>query len=121
MHSAIPEERREAVLDRMIVKRVATLQEADPKVFVGPAPEYPTGLLKTKAKGQAVISVRVGRDGRVHDLQVKSATDPLFGEAALTAARLWRFLPKVKNAKTEESQIDVPFEFTLPGQSEKDS
>ena len=121
LHSQIPEERREAVLDRMIAKRVLSIQDAEPKPFIGPAPEYPAKLLKAKTKGQAIISLEVGRNGRVHDVQVKSATDPLFGEAALAAARMWRFLPMVKNGKTEAQQVDLPFDFTPPDKRGKDS
>lgn len=117
LHSEIPEQRREAVLDRMIAKRVASIQEADLKPFIGPAPEYPEKLLKAKTKGQAVISLNVDRKGRVRDLKVKSATHPLFGEAALAAARSWRFLPMVKNGETEERQVDLPFNFTPPDRS----
>lgn len=121
LHSQIPEARREAVVDRMIAKRVSSIQDAEPKPFIGPSPEYPVKLLKAKTKGQAIISLEVGRNGRVHDLQVKSATDPLFGEAALAAARMWRFFPMVKNGKPQAHQVDLPFDFTPPAKRGKDS
>ena len=51
-HSEIPEARREAVVDRMVVKRIAALQDADPKPFIGPTPEYPSELLKGSPDGE---------------------------------------------------------------------
>jgi len=115
LHSEMPAEARERAIDRLVAKRIGSVQEADPKPLVGPAPEYPASLLKEKRTGHAVISLRVDADGRVSDPSVKSATDPAFGEAALAAARLWRFLPRVKGGQPIESQVDLPFDFAPEG------
>jgi TonB family protein len=45
---------------------------------------------------------------------VKSATDPAFGEAALRAVRIWRFLPKVKDDNPVETKVDIPIVFARP-------
>ena len=114
LHSQMPEEHRESVVDRMIAQRIAAVPDADPRPFEGPAPEYPPPLLKAKTTGQAVISLHVGANGRIADPVVKSATDPAFGEAALAAVRLWRFLPRVKDGHPVETQVDLPFDFAPP-------
>lgn len=112
LHSGIPFGEREAALDRMVAKRIAGVQDAPLQVFVGPNPDYPAALLKAKTKGQALVSLRVDPRGRVLEPAVKSATDPAFGEAALAAVRLWRFLPRVESGRPVETTVEMPFDFT---------
>ncbi len=114
LHSEISFFERESSLDRMIARRIANVQEAAPKPFIGPAPEYPALLWKSKIKGQAVITIRIRPNGSILDPAVKSASDPAFGEAALAAAREWRFLPRVKNGHPVESVVQMPFLFSPP-------
>ena len=68
-------------------------------------------LLKTNIAGEAVIALTVSPNGRVLDPQIKRATDPAFGEAALAAARLWRFLPKVETGRAVATTVEMPFQF----------
>jgi TonB family protein len=121
LHSNIDPMYREEVVDRMTAKRIASVKDADPKPYFGPGPEYPAAFRKTKTKGAAVISLRIGANGRVYDPAVKSATDPAFGETALVAVRMWRFFPRVKNGRPVESSVDFPFDFTPPEKPAKKS
>ncbi len=114
LQSKIPPLERDAAVDRMTRKRIAGVQEAAPTLLTGPAPEYPSTLFKPKSKGQAVISIRIGANGQVYDPAVKSATEPAFGESALAAVRLWRFLPRVQRGRPVETRVDVPFNFAPP-------
>ncbi|SDS59154.1 TonB family C-terminal domain-containing protein [Opitutus sp. GAS368] len=116
-HSEIPMDVREAALDRMVEKRTKKLPDGGPKPFLTPAPIYPQSLWDRKVGGQAVISLWIRSTGSVRDPVVKSATDPAFGEAALTAARLWRFLPRIKDGKPVETLVDLPFNFNPPGKA----
>jgi TonB family protein len=115
LHSEIPAADREQVLDRMTAKRLEGAADGGPKPFVGPAPAYPPALRRAGVKGQAVVSLWIRVTGSVRDPVVKSATDPAFGEAALAAARLWRFLPRVKEGQAVETKVDLPFVFAPPG------
>jgi len=115
LHSGLSSYDCDVVLDQMIAKRVGKLPDGGPKPFLGPAPAYPAALLKTNVNGQAVITLWIRPQGSVRDPVVKSATDPAFGEAALAAARLWRFLPRIKDGHAVESKVDMPFVFTPPG------
>ena len=110
---------RESALDRMVAKRIAKVVDQPPLRFVGPEPAYPKQLWKSKATGQAVISVRVGTDGRPLDPSVKSASDPAFGAAALAAVREWRFLPQVKDGRPCEAAAEIPFDFAPPAAAPK--
>jgi len=114
LHSEIDMSERETALDRMIAKRIAGRVDGGPKPFVGPIPEYPPSLRKAKLKGEAVISFWIRATGRTRDPVIKSASDPAFGESALAAARLWRFLPQIKNGEPVETRVDMPFVFPAP-------
>lgn len=121
LHSNIPPLEREAVLDQMVAKRTAGAPDGLPAFFTGPDPEYPKGFLKAKTKGEAVIAMRIGAYGQVFDPKIKSATDPAFGESALAAVRLWRFLPRIKGGRAVESIVELPVNFSPPAKSEDKS
>lgn len=121
LQSEIPPLQCDQALDNMIAARLPAGPDAAPQIFIGPGPEYPEALLKTKTTGNAMISLRIGSNGRVYDPAVKSATDPAFGEAALKAVRLWRFLPRMKNGRPVETQAVLPIDFTPPVKAEKKS
>jgi TonB family protein len=110
----VPLGQQAAGLDHMVTRRIAALQDSQLKLFVAAPPVYPASLLKSKLKGQAVVSFRVGLKGEVVDPKVTSATDPAFGEAALVAVRQWRFLPRVKDHHAVETPVELPLVFDPP-------
>ncbi len=114
MQSLLPFGESEMAMNRMVASRIKGVHDASPRFFVGPSPAYPPQLKKANLKGQAVVSVRIGANGEVYEPKVKTATDPAFGEAALRAVRLWRFIPKVKDGYPVETKVDVPIVFTQP-------
>lgn len=119
VHSEMPLVFREATLDHMVRKRIADVQNAAPRSFIGPVPEYPAALEKQRIEGDAVVAMRISRTGTVVDPEVKSATDPAFGQAALAAIRQWRFLPGVKDGHPAEAKVEMPFHFVPPAKSAK--
>lgn len=114
LHSHQPPLFRDHVLDRMVLSRVKNTPDAPLKPFVGPGPEYPAALFKQHAAGRAVVQFRVTRTGAVLDPVLLSATHPAFGESAVAAIRLWRFLPKMQGGRPVEATAEMPFEFTPP-------
>jgi len=113
LSSEIPDSKRAAALDRMVARRVAAVQDAEPQPLFAPEPVYPAAL-QTKVKGRAVIGFRVDANGRVLEPAVATATDPAFGAAALEAIRQWRFVPRVKGGVAVESAAEMPFAFDPP-------
>jgi TonB family protein len=105
------------VLDVMTAKRITSVWESPPKLFSGPAPEYPPALFKKKIHGRVVMSVRIGANGRVYDPIVKTTSDPDFTDPALQAVRLWRFLPQVKDGLPVEIRASVPIDFVPPDET----
>lgn len=76
-------------------------------------PPYPSQLLRIGTEGKAVVRVLVGTDGRVRQVAVISADDPLFAEATERhALRRWRFKPATRDGVPVESwkQLTVRFE-----------
>jgi len=104
----------DGMLDSMVRKRVAGISNAQIRPFIYPAPEYPKHLKNAKVEGKAVVRVHVNELGSVSDPAVKEASDPDFGRAALEAVRQWRFLPRMKEGQPLETNVDVPFVFSLP-------
>lgn len=76
-------------------------------------PPYPPQLLRTGVEGKTVIKVLIGADGRVKQVAIVSADDPLFADAAeRQALRRWRFRPATRDGTAIESwkQMTVRFE-----------
>ena len=76
-------------------------------------PPYPPQLLRTGVEGKAVIKVLIGTDGRVKQVAIVSADDPLFADASeRQALRRWRFKPATRDGVPVESwkQMTVRFE-----------
>lgn len=76
-------------------------------------PPYPSQLLRMRVEGKAVVRVLIGTDGRVKQVAIISADDPLFAEATETQAlRKWRFRPATRDGEPVEAwkQMTVRFE-----------
>lgn len=119
LHSNLDPVYRDAVLDAMTQKRIILTKDASPKVFMGPQPEYPAAMAKKKIRGEVMVSLRIGANGRVYDPKIEKASDPAFGEAALTAVRLWRFFPKIKEGRAVETVASLPLIFVPPEEKKK--
>jgi len=112
LNSRMPQAQINAGYAKIIAHKIKGVTDAAPQPLIGPAPEYPSQLRKKKVHGQAVISCHISTKGEVLDPVVKSASDPAFGEAALAAAREWRFIPRVVDGKPVNAPADLPFEFS---------
>lgn len=77
-------------------------------------PAYPEIARRQGVEGTVILSVKVLVDGRTGEVSVKrSSGDPLLDEAAVTAARDWRFLPATQGSKPVDAWVDVPVKFEL--------
>lgn len=61
-----------------------------------------------------MIGIVVGIDGRPHDLRVFSAPNNGFDQAALEAARQWKFKPATCGGEPVEVEIALEIDFHLP-------
>jgi TonB family protein len=90
------EKKRPEITPAVLIKRVA--------------PEYPKKAKKEHVEGTVRVHAIIAKDGSVKNLKVISG-DPLLVEAALEAARQWRYQPMQMNGKPAEvdTTIDVIF------------
>ena len=117
LSSEMPPGARDAALDTMVAARIKGVHAAGPKLFFGPPPDYPPLLKAANLKGQAMVAIHIGTNGAVNNAVLRSATDPAFGDAALAAVQMWRFLPTIKDDHPVETQAIVPFTFEQPKKS----
>jgi periplasmic protein TonB len=76
-------------------------------------PPYPPQLLRLNVEGKAVVRVLIGTDGRVKQVAIIAADDPLFADATeRQAKRRWRFKPATRDGQPVETwkQMTVRFE-----------
>lgn len=66
------------------------------------------------AAGEAVVECVVDQKGRVRLPRVKSASDPVFGYAAVQAASAWWFEPPLAGGKPVTVREEIPFRFAAP-------
>ncbi|MFP6766680.1 MAG: energy transducer TonB [Planctomycetaceae bacterium] len=77
-----------------------------------PSPRYPRRAVSQRRQGIVVLALRVDRDGRVTSATVnKSSGHSDLDQAALVAARAWRFLPARRGDMAVEITVLKPFRF----------
>jgi protein TonB len=63
------------------------------------APEYPKGALQQEKEGKVILEFTVSASGFVVEPKVAHSTDPVFNDAALEAAKKFRYAPKFVDGK----------------------
>jgi TonB family protein len=76
-------------------------------------PDYPPEL-ESILTGKAVVVFTVRAEGKVADASVVEADDVLFGEAAVSAVRKWRFRPALVKGAPVDCRMTLPFIFNSP-------
>jgi TonB family protein len=76
-------------------------------------PEYPAAVLPEKLQGRVIVRVVVGENGDVESTEVISG-NPVLAEAALDAAKQWKFKPFVRNGQPVKAGLKLPFDFAPP-------
>ncbi|MEJ2055699.1 MAG: energy transducer TonB, partial [Calditrichaceae bacterium] len=75
-------------------------------------PKYPDLARKAGIEGIVVITVTIGKDGKVEDAKVFKSL-PMLDEAALKAAKKCTFKPAKQRDKTVRVKMNIPFHFRL--------
>jgi len=109
LHSQLPFNVRESMLDGLIARRIEHRPDGPPVVLFGPAPELP-GKRGKYPGGKAVVRMRIRQTGSVVDPAIVETTDPALGEAVLAAVRQWRFLPRIKNGHAVDTVATLPID-----------
>ncbi len=78
------------------------------------APEYPAAARRRGIEGFVRIRVRVATDGKPLEASVlESSGHRILDDAALRAARAWRYAPACEAGLAVEGCVDLPFRFRL--------
>jgi protein TonB len=77
-------------------------------------PQYPPLARQAHIQGTVVLVAVIGKDGLVHNLQVKSGP-PLLAQAAVSAVKQWRYRPYSLNGEPVEVETQINVNFTLAG------
>lgn len=75
-------------------------------------PQYPPLAVQTKTQGTVTLRAIISRDGRITSLTVLSG-HPLLVQAALAAARQWRYRPTMLNGEPVEVETSITVIFRL--------
>jgi len=79
-----------------------------------PVPPYPAAARAQGLEGVVVLTVRVGADGRVGDIRVKSSSGArILDDSAVAAVKSWTFAPARQGPRAVESWVEVPVRFVL--------
>ena len=79
------------------------------------APLYPEKAKLNHIQGVVVMSEVIGKDGHVKTLSVISGPEEL-RQAAIDAARTWRYTPYHLHGKPVEVETSINLNFNLTGQ-----
>ena len=77
-------------------------------------PTYPEELKGQNLAGSATLRCHVDSNGNVSAVEVVSATNPAFGDAAVKAARQWKFAPAVRDHHYIAQTAELPIAFNPP-------
>ena len=86
-----------------------------PAVVSETKPVYTQAAKDARIQGEVELAVVVKTDGNVGDVRVSKSLDEKYGldQAAVDAARLWKFKPGTKDGKAVPVQVDLLMRFTL--------
>jgi TonB family protein len=76
---------------------------------------YPRTAKRAGVQGEVVVRVAVSETGSIEDAEVVSG-DPLLADAAVKAAKKFKFKPLVRDGKAVKVTTTIPFDFYLSKQ-----
>ncbi|MDQ8192258.1 energy transducer TonB [Roseibacillus persicicus] len=88
--------------------------DTPPRPTSKPPPRYPKDLLKKKQGGKVIVLVTVDERGSVTNASVKESSGfQSMDQAALTAAKRWKFKPGIKGGRKAVMTAKIPFTFRV--------
>lgn len=113
-HSRMMSELSFAVDKRTASYFLAQTEKSAAKPIFMIQPEFPAKLAGDSAGGSAKIACRIGTEGDVIEAEVAEASQPEYGQAALTAVKQWLFTPATRNHQFVVSKVIIPINFRPP-------
>jgi TonB family protein len=75
-------------------------------------PIYPPALQSAGTGDRVVLDARVGTDGSVADIKVRTSKVPELASTAVDAVRQWQFIPTRLHGKPVDTRITIVVDFT---------
>jgi protein TonB len=77
-------------------------------------PQYPQLAIHARIQGTVLLEAVIGKDGKVHELQLVSG-HPLLTPAAMEAVKQWRYRPYLLNGEPVDVNTQIAVIFTMGG------
>lgn len=88
--------------------------EAKPLYRDNPKPLYPALAQRRGWQGTVILAVSVLADGKADHVRIYKSSDCLLlDKAAVTAVKMWRFLPGTKDGVPVKMEVLIPVHFSL--------
>ena len=84
-----------------------------PEVKKAIAPQYPQAALKEKIEGKVYIAAIIKADGSVGKTSILKTDHESLNQAALQAAKYWKFEPATYKGNPVNCKLGIPFLFKL--------
>ncbi len=86
-----------------------------PKAINPAKPKYPEKLEEEEIEGEVILELSISKEGKVINIKVIDSDHKLFTEAALAAAKNYRFTPgKTKDGTPVDAVIEFTITFEMP-------
>jgi protein TonB len=87
--------------------------DVEPKLIKAGAPVYPKEAAKAGQEGMVWVKVWVNTSGEPKEVEVLKSENPVFNQAALDAAKGYRFKPAEIKGEPVSVWVTIPFKFKL--------
>ncbi|MFZ3210773.1 MAG: energy transducer TonB, partial [Terriglobales bacterium] len=89
----------------------AQIPQVTPGVLISRVnPQYPPVARAARVQGAVVMHAVIGTDGTIQQLRIISG-NPLLVNAAMEAAKQWRYRPYLLDGKPVEGETDISINF----------
>jgi TonB family protein len=79
----------------------------------GDNPNYPEEAKASRQSGTVMIEAQIGKDGKIHDLQVISSPGPLLTASSLKAVSKWEYKPYLLNGEPVDVRTTINVTYAL--------
>ena len=79
----------------------------------GDNPIYPDEAKESNLSGTVMIEAQIGKDGRIHDMQVISSPGPLLTATSLKAVGKWEYKPYLLNGEPVDVRTTINVTYAL--------
>jgi len=103
----------QAIADRKLFKVAADGEVLPPQQISAPPPQYRKEDRKAGSQGLVILGAIIDEEGNVADITVLKGSSESLNEAAVEAARKWKFKPATRNGEPVAVLFNLTINFRL--------